>query len=319
MGTNQKIVGVILAAGRGNRMGPLGLNIPKPLLPVGNKPVIHYHVQYLKELGIDEIIVVVGYLKEKIIESLGDGEKFGVKIRYINQEKALGIAHAVLQLEGIISSPFVLILGDIFFIPKNFTDIIKNFIGKRAGGIIATIKEDSPEKIRNNFSVMLGSAGNVIRVIEKPIKVQNNLKGCGIYCFGLSFFDALRRTPRTAMRDEYEITSALQILIDDHYPVYSIDILKWESNLTYPEDILKCNLEWLRYSGIASLVGNGLKIHPDARIVNSVIGDYVVISKPINIVNSIVFSHTEIDDDKDLINTVLADNKVIRCNDVKCC
>ncbi|OGL46286.1 MAG: hypothetical protein A2149_09075 [Candidatus Schekmanbacteria bacterium RBG_16_38_11] len=313
--TNQKIVGVILAAGRGNRMGPLSLNLPKPLLPVGNKPVIYYHVQYLKELGIDEIIIVVGYLNEKVIEYLGNGEKFGVKIKYIEQEKALGIAHAVLQLEEVINSPFVLILGDIFFIPKNFKDMVKNFEGKRAGGIIVTIREENPEKIRNNFSVMLGSAGNVIRVIEKPIRVQNNLKGCGIYCFGLSFFDALRRTPRTAMRDEYEITSALQILIDDHYPVYPIDILNWESNLTYPEDLLKCNLEWLKHSGIGSLLGDGSKIHPDAKIVNSIVGNNVVICRPVKIVNSLILSDTEVDIEGDLVNSVIDDTDVISCSE----
>jgi len=222
-----------------------------------------------------------------------------------------------LQLEEVISSPFVLILGDIFFIPKNFIDIVKIFEGRKAGGIIVTIKEENPARIRNNFSVMLGSAGNAIRVIEKPIKIQNNLKGCGIYCFGLSFFDALRRTPRTAMRDEYEITSALQILIDDHYPVYPIDILQWESNLTYPGDLLKCNLEWLKYSGIGSLLGDSSRIHPDAKIVNSVIGDNAVISKPINIVNSLVFPGTEIDGEEDLINTVFADSKAIVCKNIE--
>src|SRR3989304_9455125 len=94
----QKIIGVILAAGRGNRMEPLSSKLPKPLLPIGNKPLIVYHIEYLKELEIDEVIIVAGYLKEKIVEYLGDGEKFGIKIRYVSQKKALGIAHAVLKL-----------------------------------------------------------------------------------------------------------------------------------------------------------------------------------------------------------------------------
>src|SRR3989304_6145179 len=161
----QKIIGVILAAGRGNRMEPLSSKLPKPLLPIGNRPLITYHIRYLKELGIDEIIIVVGYLKEKIIEYLGNGEKFGIKIRYVEQKKNLGIAHAILQLEEVINNPFILILGDIFFIPENFYEIIKTFEEKRAGGVIAVINEKDTKKIKNNFSVILGRVGNVVRVI----------------------------------------------------------------------------------------------------------------------------------------------------------
>jgi len=308
-----KIVGVILAAGRGNRMEPLSAKLPKPLLPIGNMPLISYHVKYLRELGIDEIIIVVGHLKEKIIEYLENGERFGIKIKYICQKKVLGIAHAVLQLEEVINTPFILILGDIFFIPKGFQDMVRTFEEKKAGGVVAIIKEENAERIKNNFSVILGRAGNVIRVIEKPVKVQNDLKGCGIYCFGLSFFDALRRTPRTAMRDEYELTSALQILIDDHYPVYPIDILNWETNLTYPEDLLKCNLEWLKHSGLKFLIGDNYEIHPDAKIVNSVVGNNVIIRRPVNIVNSLILSDTEVDTDGNLINSIISNDGVITC------
>ena len=117
---NKKIVGVILAAGKGSRIKPLNFEFPKPLLPVCNKPIIQYQIEEMKSLGINEVYIVVGHLGGKIKKYFGNGKKLGVNITYVKQKERLGIAHAVGQLEPYIKDPFLLFLGDIFYHPGHF-------------------------------------------------------------------------------------------------------------------------------------------------------------------------------------------------------
>ena len=123
------------------------------------------------------------------------------------QEEMLGIAHAVSRLEAHVDRPFFLFLGDIFFATENLASMVERFLdGRGIGGVLACKREPNLEAIKRNFVVLLGPDGFVTRVIEKPRHPRTDLKGCGIYLFDLSFFDAVRRTPRTAMRNEYEVT-----------------------------------------------------------------------------------------------------------------
>ena len=107
------IYGVILAAGSGSRLRPLSLHKPKPLLPICNKAIIQHQIEYMRDIGIRDFRIVVGHLGRHIMESFGSGEALGVNIRYVIQEQALGIAHAVYQLEDELDGPFLLFLGDI--------------------------------------------------------------------------------------------------------------------------------------------------------------------------------------------------------------
>ena len=88
----------------------------------------------------------------------------------------------------------------------------------------AVKREPDLQAIKRNFIVMTEPDGKVTRVIEKPRHPRTDLKGCGIYLFDPAFFDAVRRTPRTAMRNEYEITDSIQIFIDDGYRVVGINL-----------------------------------------------------------------------------------------------
>ncbi len=230
---SQNLTGVILAAGKGSRIQPLNLYLPKPLLPVCNKPIIQYQLEDMRDIGVRDVLIVVGHLKEEIISYFGNGSDLGLNIRYVEQKETLGIAHAVAQLENDVDSPFILFLGDIFMVPKNLRSMERLFWERRAGAVLAVKREDNPEYVRRNFAVILHSSGTVTRVIEKPRYITSNLKGCGVYIFDQAIFDAIRRTPRTAQRDEYEITNSLQILIDDGYPVYTAEVIDWDMNMTF--------------------------------------------------------------------------------------
>ena len=310
---SQKLMGVILAAGKGSRIQPLNLYLPKPLLPVCNKPIIQYQLEDMRGIGVREVLIVVGHLKEEIISYFGDGSGLGLSIRYVEQKETLGIAHAVAQLENDVDSPFILCLGDIFMVPKNLRTMERLFWERRAGAVLAVKQEDNPEFVRRNFAVILHASGTVTRVIEKPRYLTTNLKGCGVYIFDLSIFDAIRRTPRTAQRDEYEITNSIQILIDDGYPVYPAEVIDWDMNITYACDLLECNRKQLRRLGKTSLVGTGASLPEGTVIEGSVLGDGVSLDQRLAIRDSLVFSDVHVSGERDIERMLLTPDVAIAC------
>ena len=294
------VTGVILAAGVGSRIKPLSFDLPKPLLPICNKPIMQYQIEAMAEAGIRDFVVVVGYLKDKIIEYFGDGSRLNVNIRYIEQEKALGIAHAVGQIEGCLSGPFLLFLGDIFTIHGRLSSVMETYHKTRAPVVLAVKREKNPEFIKRNFAIQMNRDGTVKRVIEKPRYAINDLKGCGIYLFDLPIFDAIRRTPRTALRDEYEITNSIQILIEDGYKVRINDAVEWDMNVTVPEDLLECNMRLLKKMTVKNLIGSNVKLAGGTEVVNSVIGDNVMVHSPIRISDSVIFPGVSIEGGSDI-------------------
>lgn len=301
-----EITGVVLAAGLGSRIKPLSFDTPKPLLPVCNKPIMQYQIEAMAAIGITSVIVVVGHLKEKIIGYFGDGAWLGVRIRYIEQEKALGIAHAVGQLEPHIDGPFLLFLGDIFMIYKDLPRLLKAFDRKGASAVLVVKKEESPDAIKRNFAIQMNRNGSVKKVIEKPRYAINDMKGCGIYLFDLPVFDAIRRTPRTALRDEYELTNSIQILIEDGYKAYVADVVDWDMNVTVPEDLLECNLRFLKGSASASMIGNNVVLAPGTEVINSVIGDNVRVCRPIRICDSVILPGVSINGAGDISRRLIS-------------
>ena len=309
----KKIVAVILAAGKGTRMHPFGNHYPKPGLPICNKPLIQYSIEVFRDLGIREIFIVIGHLGHELVQALGSGEALGVELRYVEQTKILGIASALGQLEPYISSPIFLVLGDIFFKAENLSSMIDMMAKSNAGAVLAVKHETDAEAIRRNFTVLQDDAGLVRRVIEKPRHVRSNIKGCGLYLFDLPVFDAVRRTPRTAMRDEYEITDTIQIMVDDGLPVFAADVVKWDVNLTSPADVLTCNLFELQHLGLDRLVGRAAQIHPGAKLHNVVVGDRATIQHPIAISNSVIFPDTVVTSKSDFDRFIVTPEIQIDC------
>ncbi|MDH3281878.1 MAG: hypothetical protein OEQ18_12240, partial [Gammaproteobacteria bacterium] len=150
------------------------------------------------------------------------------------------------------------------------------------------------EMLKRNFVIVESAPGCVRQVIEKPRYVQGQIKGCGMYAFDQHIFDAIRRTPRTAMRDEYEITDSIQIMINDGHTVCHTPVVKYDMNLTVPEDLLKINLAELKRLQLPKLIGKNAVIPDGTVIENSVIGDRVTITGARVIKNSLVFSGSRV-------------------------
>jgi NDP-sugar pyrophosphorylase family protein len=307
------MIGAILAAGRGTRMQPFSTRYPKPILPIGNKPLLQHQIELAQAIGIDRFLIVIGHLGYEIAQQLGDGSKLGVKIRYVEQNQSLGIAHALGQLESQINEPVLLFLGDVFFVADQLNRMARTLHDKKASAVLATKEEQDPRAIRRNFTVLTNPDGTVRRLIEKPRHSSTKVKGCGLYLFDQQVFDAIRRTPRTAMRDEYEITDAIQIMVDDGLPVYCEEVIQWDINLTFPHDVLRSNLFQLTREGREFLLGDDVRIHPGADVQRSVIGDRVVIEQPIRVRDSVLFADVVVSSAQDLRRVVLTPDHCIDC------
>lgn len=285
-----KYQGVILAAGHGSRMGPFGEQVPKPIAPICNKPLLLYQLEHLKSLGVEEVIIVVGHLGHRIRETLGDGSAYDVNIQYVEQEKRLGLAHAVGQLEPHVDHPFILLLGDIFFDVPNLALMLEVFENHPSAAVLAVKEEKDPEAVKKNFNVYLRGDNTVRRVIEKPRHIENLLKGCGLYLFDLPIFDAIRRTPRTALRDEYELTDSIQILIDLEYAVRIARVVEWDMNITYINDLIECCVYQLHKLGKTSLIGANCTIPSGTELIHSVLGDNVTLTQPATLERCVALS-----------------------------
>jgi dTDP-glucose pyrophosphorylase len=167
--------------------------------------------------------------------------------------------------------------------------------------------------VRRNFVIQADERGRVHRVIEKPRYVDSQLKGCGLYVFDPHIFDAIRRTPRTAMRDEYEITDSIQILINDGYIVHHQPIVERDLNLTKPDDLLMINLIELERSGLPRLVADSVSAPDGTRIERSVVGAGVAIRHPIRISNSVIMPNVMVEASTDLDAVVMDGEHTVYC------
>ena len=308
------MVGVILAAGKGARMYPFSERSPKPILPILNRPLLSHQIDVMRDCGITEIHIVVGHRGYQVASLIGDGTQFGVRIHLIEQETTLGLAHAVGALEASVQLPFLLMLGDIYFhLKAPLQPLLEQVLSGATNANLVSMYEPDPEMVRRNFIIDADNQGRVRRVIEKPRYVNSQLKGCGLYVFDPHIFDAIRRTPRTAMRDEYEITDSIQILIDDGYTVHHHPIVERDLNLTRPDDLLAINLIELERKGLDCLVGDHVSAPPGTRFERSVIGEGVVIRHPIRISNSVLMSNITVDTTHDLDAVVMDGEHSVYC------
>jgi dTDP-glucose pyrophosphorylase len=308
------IVGVILAAGKGARMYPFSERSPKPILPILNRPLLEHQIAVMRECGISDLHIVVGHLGYQVASFFGDGSSYGIRIHFVEQESTLGLAHAVGALESRIQVPFLLMLGDIYFhLKAPLRPLVDEVLSGSVNANLVSMYEPDPEMMKRNFVIQADPTGRVQRVIEKPRYVNSQLKGCGLYVFDPHIFDAIRRTPRTAMRDEYEITDSIQILINDGYVTRHHPIVERDLNLTKPADLLTINLIELGRSGQDKLVDDSVIMPAGTHIERSVIGRDVTIAHPIRITNSVILPGVSVTASSDLVSVVMVGEHTVFC------
>jgi glucose-1-phosphate thymidylyltransferase len=206
--------GVILAAGKGTRLYPVTYHIPKPLLPLANRMTLEYAFDKLKEIGVTDICIVVGEMEPQMIQVLGDGSQFGIKLSYVRQTEPKGLAHAVgFAKDFVASDDFVLYLGDAMY-SKGFTDHARRF--QESG--CANLNIVKPVEDPRRFGVANVEGDRIVKLVEKPQEPESNLAMAGMYFFGPEIWEILPDLQPSA-RGEYEITDAIQMLIDRGHTV----------------------------------------------------------------------------------------------------
>lgn len=305
-------IGIILAAGQGKRMGALGEYYPKALLPVANEPLVGHHLRLLRDLGVKEVYIVVGYRSTDLIRTLRDGEAYGVRVRYVEQGPSLGSAHALGRVSPYIRSPFILILGDYYFSVADPRRLLHR-LQDGTGSVVLAKEETEQRLVCEACELHVDKAGRVLKVIEKPAMPTTNLKGCGFYVLQPEIFDAAARTPRTALRDEYELSTALDIYVHSGYELYAEQDILWDFNFTRAEDLLECNLQWLRQEGRNELIARHTRIEPQARLENVVVGDHSEIKGSLSLKNVVVFSEASIEGTNTIKRALVTPHGVFFC------
>lgn len=208
-------IGIIPAAGKGIRLNDLMLTrvLPKPMLPILNKPLLQFALENIKTLGAEEIFIVVGSKKQIIKEFFGDGEDFGVHITYIEQKPVRGIAHAISLTRDFIDEPFSVILGDDLTITHSLNNLLKIFWNKKAIAVEGIVNDNNPDRIKRACCIELEN-DKITRIIEKPVTPQSNFRGIGVYLFDPQVFDYIDLTPVSTKRNEKEITDTIGLIAE---------------------------------------------------------------------------------------------------------
>jgi mannose-1-phosphate guanylyltransferase/phosphomannomutase len=259
---------VIMAGGEGTRLRPLTSNQPKPMLPLGNKPMMEHIVRLLKEHGFDEIVVTVAFMANNIRTYFGDGSDFGVRMVYATEETPLGTAGSVRNaMDELRDERFLVISGDVL------TDIdlgsIVRFHEER--GALATIGLKAMENPLEFGIVITREDGHIDRFLEKPGwgQVFSDTINTGIYVMEPEIFEFVPADRSVDWSGE-----VFPNLLDAGKPIYGAvsegyweDVGTLDAYRSAHEDVLDGKVE-LEIDGFrlaeGVVMGEGAEVHPDA-------------------------------------------------------
>lgn len=288
---------LILSGGKGTRLRPITHTGAKQLVPVANKPILFYAIEAIRDAGITDIGIVVGDTHEEIKAAVGTGEKFGVKVTYIQQEAPLGLAHAVKIAEPFLKDDqFVMFLGD-NLIKDGITSLVEAYKKSRANCQILLAKVPNPQ----DFGVAVLEGGRAVKLVEKPKDPPSDLALVGVYMFDHHIFEAVNAIKPSA-RGELEITDAIQYLIDHGYRVESHLVTGWWKDTGNLEAMLEANrliLDTLEPSiegeiDEESQIAGRVSIGKGTKIIQSSIRGPVIIGENCHIENAFVGPYTSI-------------------------
>jgi len=227
---------VVLAAGRGTRMGALTAATPKPLLPVAGRPIIEHILGGFAAAGVRRAVVVTGHLGNAIERALGGGEHLGLQIVYCRQEHANGTARALLLAEPLIGVvPFALSWGDILVPRRFYGEFLRAFAQQPCDAQLAVNEVEDPWR---GAAVYVDEAWRVRRLEEKPRRGASTTRwnNAGILVLTPLAFDYARRVAPSA-RGEYELPQAIAQMVEDGRTVRAVAVRGPWSDVGTPEDL----------------------------------------------------------------------------------
>jgi len=223
---------LILAAGRGERLIPITDTLPKPMIPIAGKPLLHHLIDTLRENGITDIIIVIGYMADRIRDYFDDGSNFGVNIQYIPQLQPSGVGDAILLAKPYLSDPFLLCYSDVVLHPELIHRMLDIYSTQKVEAAVAVTLVEHPKF----YGVAeLDEEFHITKFIEKPAETAtlSHYATAGCYIFTENFTKILEK--------EKKMELALQKLITQNPNIQGV---LWErewAEITWPWDLIVAN------------------------------------------------------------------------------
>lgn len=306
---------LILAGGKGTRLRPITFSMAKQLVPVANKPVIEYGIESIVNAGIRDFGIIVGDTAKEVEAALGDGSRWGARFTFIPQPEPLGLAHAVATAQDYLGDEeFIMYLGD-NLIKTDVGEFVREFERHRPAATILLTPVPNPSE----FGVAEMDGERVVRLEEKPNEPKSNLALVGVYLFDKRIHESISRL-KPSWRGEYEITDAIQGLIEAGCEVRSHVVRGWWKDTGTVEAMLEANrliLEDLEPRIEAdvdaeSRIEGRVTLGEGTVVEGSTIRGPVAIGKGCRIVGSYVGPFTSIADNVQLVGTEIENSIVLQ-------
>jgi glucose-1-phosphate thymidylyltransferase len=306
---------VIPVAGEGTRLRPHTHTVPKPLLRVAGKPILGHILDDIVELGIKEVVLIVGYRGEDIVGYVSSN--YDVRVGIVEQKERLGLGHAIhLSREFVNDEPVLIVLGD---------SIFRGDLGKMAnsgGNYIGVKRVSEPQR----FGIVELENSRIVSLVEKPEKPRSDLAVVGIYCIqdSAALYASLESIISSGSRTkgEFQLTDALNLMIQNGVTLKAFEVEGWY-DCGKAETLLETNRALLELASPATEVPGSIIIAPvfvgeGVSIESSVIGPYVSVAhhsvvKRSIIRNSIIGENAEVEDAL-LEASLVGDKAVVKGN-----
>jgi len=287
---------VILHGGQGTRLRPLTHTGPKQLIRVAGKPISQWGLDALRALGVNEFCIILGDNgAERVVDYYGDGSKWGVRVTYVYQGRARGLADAVRRAERFVGGDnFVVYLGDNAVL-EGLEDVVEG--GDFNAVLLARVSNP------NRFGVALVEGGRIVKLVEKPKEPISDLALVGVYRFTPEVFEVIAQL-EPSWRGELEITDAIQRLVDRGREVRFRVVQGWWKDTGSPEDLLEANRTLLdRYASasvasetVSSSVEGRVTAEEGSKIIGSVVRGPSYVGRGCVIKDSYIGPYTSIGD-----------------------
>jgi len=304
---------IIPVAGEGTRLRPHTHTTPKPLLRVAGKPILGHILDDIVQLGIGEVVLIVGYRGSEIVDYVRSN--YDLKVSFAEQTERLGLGHAVfLSREHVGDHPIFIMLGDTIF-----RGDLKGMLST-GGNVIGVKRVEDPRR----FGIVEIENDRIVSLVEKPDSPKSNLAVAGVYVIrdSSSLFDALQEliTSGERTKGEFQLTDALNRMINRGAEIRAFEVEGWY-DCGKPETLLETNRVLLEiYSPKTEVAGNiiidPVHIAEDAEVFSSIVGPHVsiaggsVVRK--SIVRNSIIGENAIVEDALLESSLIGDNAVVR-------
>lgn len=303
---------VVLSGGEGSRLRPITHTQAKQLIPVGGTPILFHALGAIRDAGIDEVAIVVGPPNEdEVRTAVGDGGRWGIRITYVHQPAPLGLAHAVLTAADFVrGEPFLLYLGDNVIL-DGVTGFVREFERTRPDAQIFVARVPEPER----FGVVELDGDRVVRLVEKPKEFVSDLALVGVYLFDDSILEACASL-EPSWRGEYEITEAIQWLVDRGASVRVEMLEGWWKDTGKPDDLLEANRMLLSLAtpsvqgevDVATSVEGVAVVGPGAKVTRSRLVGPVVIGANAIVEDSTLGPDVSLEPGCEIVGSVIHDS-----------